>query len=125
MAHSKPNKPSPTSAPLTHRELLASLVRAGELSVEWKLVRRKALADPRLPRKTRLEIAAVASRARSECSALADIVIAGMLALVRGERREATRLLRSSERHMAFLLAADLTVAAVIRKSITRARHGN
>ena len=125
MAKSNPNKPSPSPACSIHRELLAFLVRAGELNVEWKLVQRTVLLDPRLPKSARLTIALVASRAQSKCVAVADAVIAGMLALVRGDHQRATRLLHSCQGHMAFLSAADRTVAAVIRKSTSRNHHGN
>jgi hypothetical protein len=124
MAHHKPKKPSPASVSSTHRELLAYLVRAGELNVEWKLAQRTALVDTRLPKSARLAIALVASRAQSKCVAVADAVIPGMLCLVRGDHQQATRLLRSCDGHMAFLSAADRTVAAVIRKSTSRNRHG-
>jgi hypothetical protein len=125
MAHHKPNKPSPASASSIHHELLACLVRAGELNVEWKLVQRTALIDSRLPKSARLAIALVASRAQTKCVAVADAVIPGMLCLVRGDHDQATRLLRSCDGHMAFLSAADRMVAAVIRKSTSRTRHGN
>ena len=125
MAHHKPKKPSPASASSIHRELLACLVRAGELNVEWKLVQRTAIVDSRLPKSARLAIALVSSRAQSKCVAVADAVIPGMLCLVRGDHQQATRLLRSCDGHMAFLSAADRTVAAVIRKSASRNRHGN
>jgi hypothetical protein len=125
MAKSNPNKPSPSSACSIHRELLACLIRAGELNVEWKLVQRTVLVNPRLPKTAHLTIALVASRAQSKCIAVTDAVIAGMLALVRGDHKRATRLLRSCQGHMAFLSAADRTVAAVIRKSTSRNRHDN
>jgi hypothetical protein len=125
MAHPKPNKPSPASVLSTHRELLACLIRAGELNVEWKLVQRTALVDSRLPKSARMAIALVASRAQSKCVAIADAVIPGMLCLVRNQHHRAARLLRSCDGHMTFLSAADRTVAAVIRKSTSRTRHGN
>jgi hypothetical protein len=125
MAHHVPKKRSPASASSIHRELLACLVRAGELNVEWKLVQRTALVDSRLPKSARLAIALVASRAQSKCVAVADAVIPAMLCLVRGDHDQATRLLRSCDGHMTFLSAADRTVAAVIRKSTSRTRHGN
>ena len=125
MAQLNSKKSRPASASSIHRELLACLVRAGELNIEWKLVQRTALVDSRLPKSARLAIALVSSRAQSKCVAVADAVIPGMLCLVRGERKQATRLLRSCAGHMAFLSAADRTVAAVIRKSTSRTRHGN
>jgi hypothetical protein len=125
MAHPKPNETNPASASAIHRELLACLIRAGELSVEWKLVLCAMHSEPGLPKSTRLAIALVASRAQSRCVAVADKVIDGMLSLVRGERQRVTRKLRSCQADLAFLDAADRTVAAIIRKSTTRARHGN
>jgi len=102
---------------------LVCLVRAGELSVEWKLVQRTAMVDARLPKSARMAIALVASRAQAKCVVVADTVIAGMLSLVRGDYQRATRLLRTCHRHMAFLTAADRTAAAIIHKSISRIRH--
>jgi hypothetical protein len=125
MAQSKPNETNPASASTIHRELLACLICAGELSVEWKLLQRTAHTDPRLPKSARLAIALVAWRAQSKCVAVADNVIAGMLSLVRGERQRVTRKLRSCQADLEFLAAADRTVAAIIRKFITRAHHGN
>lgn len=125
MAQPKSDETNPASACAIHRELIACLTRAGGLNVEWKLVQRTALVDSRLPKSARLAIALVASRAQSKCVAVADNVIAGMLSLVRGERQRVTRKLRSCHADLAFLAAADRTVAAIIRKSTTRSHHGN
>ena len=119
MAKTYPNKQCPSPACALHRELLACLVRAGELILEWKLVERTTAIDSRLPRAQRLTIMLVASRAQSKCVAIADTVLAGMVALVRRDYPRVTKLLRSCRGHMAFLAAADDTVAGIVRKSVT------
>jgi hypothetical protein len=125
MAKTYPKKQCPSPSQELHRELLDCLVRAGELILEWKLVQRTTVNDPRLPRAQRSTIMFVASRAQSKCVAIADTVLAGMDALVRLDYPKGSKLLQSCRVHMAFLEAADDTVAGIVRKSITQNGHGH
>jgi hypothetical protein len=125
MAKTYPKKQCPSPSQELHRELLDCLVRAGELILEWKLVQRTTVNDPLLPRAQRLTIMLVASRAQSKCVAIADTVLAGMVALVRSDYQKVTKLLQSCRGHMAFLEAVDDTVAGIVRKSITHNGHGH
>ena len=125
MAKTYPNKLCPSPECALHRELLDYLVRAGELILEWKLVQRTTEADTRLPHAKRVTVMLVASLAQLKCVTIADTVIAAMVALVRRDYPRVTKLLRSCRGHLAFLAAADDTVAAIVRKSITQNRHGH
>ncbi len=88
-------------------------------------MQRTTVNDPRLPRAQRSTIMFVASRAQSKCVAIADTVLAGMDALVRLDYPKGSKLLQSCRVHMAFLEAADDTVAGIVRKSITQNGHGH